>query len=141
MWTNYDDLGRVKDSSQDSELGLLTTTMTYGVPFTTTATNPRGKSTTTAFWAYDQPATDWPRTISAPEGVTTEIDRDPFGKPKSIQRSGPYAGATLSASKTGSRPELSTSTECRAPVSPRITEVLGSFIGTSESLLPAAGAC
>ncbi len=88
VWTLYDALGRVTSVSQDSELGLLTTTTAYNPSFTTTITNPRGKTVTTAYLTYDQPGTDWPITISAPEGQTTTITRDPYGKPLTLARSG-----------------------------------------------------
>jgi RHS repeat-associated protein len=101
VWTSYDALGRVTSVGQDTELtpSLQVTATTYNTGFTTTVTNPRGFSTTTSFQAYDQPRTDWPRTINAPEGVTTDIPRDPFGKPESITRSGTYAGSPLSATR------------------------------------------
>ena len=86
--TFYEPLGRVSSTSQDSELGLLTTLITYGTGFTTTVTNPRGFSTTSTYQTYDQPSTDWPLVITAPEGATTTIFRDIFGKPKSVTRSG-----------------------------------------------------
>ena len=90
-WTDYDALGRVVTVGQDTELtpSLQVSTISYGAGFTTTTTNARGFSTTTSFQAYDQPSTDGPRSISEPEGVATDIVRDPFGKPKSITRSGP----------------------------------------------------
>jgi YD repeat-containing protein len=101
VWTAYDALGRVTSVSQDTELtpSLQVTATTYNAGFTTTVTNPRGFSTTTSFQAYDQPSTGWPRTISAPESVTTDIPRDPFGKPESITRAGPYGGSTLTATR------------------------------------------
>lgn len=93
-WSEYDPLGRVESVSQDSELGLLTTITTYNTGFTTTVTNPRSQPTTTAYLAYDQPSTDWPVTISAPENATTAIGRDVFGKPISIHRGGGGVSAT-----------------------------------------------
>ena len=86
--TFYDPLGRVTSASQDSELGLLTSLTTYNPGFTTTLTNPRGFSTTSTYLAYDQPITDWPLVINAPESATTTIVRDGFGKPTSLTRSG-----------------------------------------------------
>ena len=88
IWTEYDALGRVTSVSQDSELGLLSTVTTYGPGFTTTVTNPRGHSTTTSYMTYDQPSTDWPVTVSAPEGQVTTISRDPYGKPTQLSRGG-----------------------------------------------------
>lgn len=86
--TFYDALGRVTSTSQDSELGLLTTLTTFGPGFTTTVTNPRGYSTTSTYLTFDQPSTDWPLVINAPESATTTIARDTFGKPTSLTRSG-----------------------------------------------------
>ena len=86
--TFYDPLGRVSSTSQDSELGLLTTLTTYGTGFTTTVRNPRGFSTTSTYLTFDQPSTDWPLVITAPESATTTIARDTFGKPTSLTRSG-----------------------------------------------------
>jgi RHS repeat-associated protein len=86
--TFYDALGRVSSTSQDSELGLLTTLTTYNTGFSTTVTNPRGYNTTSTYLTFDQPTTDWPLVITAPESATTTIARDTFGKPNSLTRSG-----------------------------------------------------
>src|SRR5690606_1361174 len=69
VWTDYDALGRITSVAQDTELtpGLQVTTTTYNTGFTTTVTNPRGASTTTHYMTYDQPTTDWPTLIQAPE--------------------------------------------------------------------------
>lgn len=88
IWTFYDQLDRVTEVKQDSELGLLTTKTTYDPGFKTTVTNPRTKPTTTTYLAYDQPTTDWPLTITAPENAVTTITRDVFGKPLTLTRSG-----------------------------------------------------
>jgi RHS repeat-associated protein len=88
VWTDHDALGRVTSVSQDSELGLLTSTTTYNTGFTSTVTNPRGFSTTSTYLTYDQPSTDWPLVIAAPESATTTITRDPHGKPLTVARSG-----------------------------------------------------
>lgn len=88
VWTDYDPLGRVSSVSQDSELGLLTSITTYNTGFSTTVTNPRNYSTTSTYLAYDQPSTDWPLVITAPESATTTITRDPHGKPLTLARSG-----------------------------------------------------
>jgi len=99
VWTLYDALGRVTSTSQDSEQGLLTTTTTYNSGFTTTIKSPRfqgtSTSTTISYLTYDQPSTDWPLIITAPESATTTITRDPFGKPTALVRSG---GATATRS-------------------------------------------
>ena len=88
-YTDYDGLGRLISMRQDSELGVLTTTREYLSGFRTRVTNPRQFQTTTSFQIFDSPSEDLPVLIEAPEGVRTAIDRDPFGKPRSITRSGP----------------------------------------------------
>jgi len=85
-WTDYDPLGRATSVSQDSEHGLLTTLTAYLPGFRTRVTNPRQQQTTTAYLAYDEPTTDWPVQIAQPEGVSTWIERDPWGKPRAIVR-------------------------------------------------------
>jgi len=85
-WTLYDGLDRVLSVSQDSELGLLTTTTQYLNNFQTRVTNPRTQSTTTDYLVYDQPVTDWPITIAHPDGVFTDINRHLLGYPLSITR-------------------------------------------------------
>ncbi len=96
--TFYDALDRVKRVETDSELGVLVTTTEYLTGFKTrvtspggqpTATNPNGYATTTSFQAYDVPSLELPVRIEAPEGVTTIISRDVFGKPLAVTRSGP----------------------------------------------------
>ncbi len=84
--TAYDALGRQTLVTQDSELGALTTKTEFLTGFRTRITNPRGKQTVTGFMAFDQPSTDWPVSITHPEGVFTDISRDVFGKPTVITR-------------------------------------------------------
>jgi len=91
--TTYDALDRATLVSQDSELGSLPTTTTYLSGFQTQVTNPRGYSTTTSYMAYGEPSTEWPMSISAPQGVLTTIQRDVFGKPLSITRTGTASGS------------------------------------------------
>lgn len=88
-WTAFDALGRPTSVSQDSEQGLLTTLTEYLPGLETRVTNPRGHSTTTSYQAYDAPDTSMPVQIQAPEGVTTTIGRDAFGKPEALTRAGP----------------------------------------------------
>ncbi|MBC3874902.1 RHS repeat domain-containing protein [Undibacterium flavidum] len=99
--TTYDALGRETQSDANSELGLLTTTTSYLSGFTKRVTNPRNQSTTTAFQAFDEPVETAPTTITAPEGVTVQINRDLFGKTISITRSG-NDGSTGTVSATRS---------------------------------------
>jgi RHS repeat-associated protein len=86
----YDALDRMTQSQIDSELGVLTSTMEYLSPFTLRSTNPRGFSTSTTYQAFDQPSTDAPVQISAPETQITTTTRDIYGKPLTIERSGSY---------------------------------------------------
>ncbi|HJU38079.1 MAG TPA: RHS repeat-associated core domain-containing protein, partial [Tahibacter sp.] len=92
--TTYDTLGRVTGTSQTSELGLLTTSTYYDPGFKTRVVNARGKTTTTAFQAFDEPDDSAPVEIAAPMGVTTSIGRDVFGKPTSLTRSDNTISAT-----------------------------------------------
>jgi hypothetical protein len=87
--TFYDALDRVTRIELDSELGILTNTTEYLSGLRVRTTNPRGYSTTTSYQAYDVPSYDLPILIQAPEGVTTTITRDVFGKPLTVTRSGP----------------------------------------------------
>jgi YD repeat-containing protein len=85
----YDKLGRISFVSQDSELGPIITTSDYLTQFRTRITNPRQFQTTTSFQIFDVPTEQSPILIESPEGVTTIIERDPFGKPLKITRQGP----------------------------------------------------
>ena len=90
VWTEYDALGRVTATRQDSEIGVLATTTSYLAGFKTQVKTPRQQgtsvSTTTSFKAWDTPITDYPVAVAAPEGVYVDIERDAFGKPLSIKR-------------------------------------------------------
>ncbi|WP_238692204.1 RHS repeat domain-containing protein [Xanthomonas arboricola] len=85
-WAVYDVLGRLTSSSQDSELGRLTTATSYLSGNQTSVTNPRGQVAVTGYQVFDQPAYDKPVWIQQPEGTYTDIARDLFGKPTSIAR-------------------------------------------------------
>ena len=93
VWTDYDALGRVTSVAQDSELGLLVTTSEYLTGFQTRITTPRGYQTVSSYLTYDQPSTDMPVAVSAPEGQLTTISRDPDGKPTALTRGG--SGSTV----------------------------------------------
>ncbi|WP_082443531.1 MULTISPECIES: RHS repeat domain-containing protein [Stenotrophomonas] len=82
--TTYDALGRPVAATQDSELGVLTTTIEYLAGFKTRTTNPRGQQTTTSYMAWGQPTTDYPVAVEQPGGVYTDVARDVFGKPTAI---------------------------------------------------------
>ena len=98
--TSYDALNRVTQVLQDSEIGSLPTTTEYQAGFKTKVTNPNGYSTVTSYQAFGKPDTSQPVNIAMPEGVTTTIVRDAFGKPLSITRSGSYGGSTISSFRT-----------------------------------------
>ena len=99
-WTLYDALGRPTSVSQDSELGLLTTSTQYLPGFRTQVTNPRGYQTNTWYQAFDQPTFDAPTSLSEPGGVTTTISRDAFGKPLTVTRSGTWSGTWQSLTRS-----------------------------------------
>src|SRR6185437_9642839 len=87
--TDYDALNRVTTVVQDTELGSpAVTTTDYLSGFKTKVTDPRGYSTTTSYYAWGNPDTSLPFQIAAPEGQTTTITRDIFGKPVWIARNG-----------------------------------------------------
>lgn len=91
--TSYDALNRVTEVEQDSELGGLPTTTKYLSGFQTQVTDPRGYATVTSYMAFGEPTTQWPMSISAPTGEFTTIQRDVFGKPLSITRTGTASGS------------------------------------------------
>ncbi|MDY4282975.1 RHS repeat protein [Xanthomonas sp. LF06-19] len=84
--TQYDTLGRTTSVSLDSELGTLTTLTEYLAGNQTRVTDPRGNRTVAGYQVFDQPDYKTPVWIQHPEGATTEINRDIFGKPLSIRR-------------------------------------------------------
>lgn len=85
-YTSYDALGRTTLVSQDSELGPLTTLTEYIADFKTRVTNPRGQQSLTIYQVFDQPTYDAPAGIDHPEGASTEIHRDVFGKVTALRR-------------------------------------------------------
>ncbi|MFS8436584.1 RHS repeat protein [Xanthomonas campestris pv. campestris] len=82
----YDALGRPISMTQASELWPLVTTTEYIGDLSVRVTNPRGLSTTTRHLAYTGPEYEMPLTISQPEDVITEIQRNALGTPLSINR-------------------------------------------------------
>jgi RHS repeat-associated protein len=89
--TAYDALGRVVQTTQTSELGDLVQTTTYEAPFTTRTVSARGGHTVRRFQAFDVPDYSVPTRLDQPEGVSTLIERDVFGKVRSLQRSGLFS--------------------------------------------------
>jgi RHS repeat-associated protein len=100
--TTYDALGRVTGTTQDSELGTLTTATQYlSIPvFQTQFTDAAGKITTSGYQAFDDPDDAKLTSSALPEGVTLGIQRDLFGKALSITRSGTYNGSGVSATRS-----------------------------------------
>lgn len=94
--TTYDALGRVTKVRQYTGSTPADTTTEYLTGFMKRVTDPRAQVTTTSFQAFDAPSEDAPTTITLPEGVTVTIDRDRFGKPRSVTRSGLYNGSAVS---------------------------------------------
>ncbi len=93
---DFDALNRPTTTVAASELGNLTTTNTYNSGFTTTVTNPRGKSTTYSYFAWDEPKTDVIKTIALPDSVNVTINRNAFANTTSIVRSRGGVSATRS---------------------------------------------
>ena len=60
----------------------------YLTGFKRRTTDARAHATTEQFMAWDAPTYDWPVRVDAPEGQSTTILRDTFGKPTSISRGG-----------------------------------------------------
>ncbi|WP_374437623.1 BPSL0067 family protein [Inhella sp.] len=95
--TTNDALGRPTLQVASSELGNLSTVITYPANlFQRVVKNPRNFSTTYAFQAFETPSEDSIAQISAPEGVTLTIQRDVFGKALHMTRAGGGLSATRS---------------------------------------------
>lgn len=92
--TVYDALGRTTQIHTDTELGNLFTSFYYDVGFRKVMRDQRSNQTTTSYQAFDTPTEDAIATVIAPEWLTVGINRDVFGKPTAITRSGNGASAT-----------------------------------------------
>jgi YD repeat-containing protein len=88
VFQGYDALGRPTITSTSSELGMLYKGVGYIDGFQKAVTDQRHHSHFYSFQAFDEPSENAITHISMPEGVEVAIDRDVFGKPKSITRSG-----------------------------------------------------
>lgn len=101
--TQYDALGRLTRSEAASELpgGLATlaTKIRYLTNFRKEITSPRNMVTTFDYQVFDQPGEDAPVEINEPLAVKTTINRDIYGKPTAITRSGMWSGSAISASR------------------------------------------
>jgi hypothetical protein len=100
--STFDALGRLRRSEQrlsDYAFESLITQINYLDGFRKQIVNPRQAITTWSFQAFDQPDEGAPTEIEHPELVRTRIERDIYGKPESITRSGTYAGIATSATR------------------------------------------
>ena len=105
-------------------------------------TNPRTKQTTTDYYTFDEPSTDWPLRILHPEGAYTDIGRDIFGKPTWIKR----RNAASSLSVTRSYAYHTVGQELCRMVEPETGATLMDYDGAgnlewSAAGLPAGTAC
>lgn len=141
-WNQYDSLGRPISSSQDSELGVLSTVILYETGFKTRVTNPRTISTLTSYRAWDTPTTDYPIQILHANTAITDIGRDPdTGLPTTLTRRNPANTLSVTRSYTyNAFKEL-----CRS-VEPETGATLMGYDGAgnlawSAAGLPASTAC
>lgn len=142
-WTNYDALGRTTSVSHDSELGLLTTITEYLPLNQTRVTDPRGNKTLTGYQVFDAPAYDAPVWIQHPEGATTEIARDLFGKPTSIRRHDASGGVSLTRSYVyDGYQQLCKTVEPETGASASGYDAAGNIVWTASGLsLPSTTSC
>ena len=98
--TTYDALGRVTQTQQDSELGVLPTSTAYLSGARQQVTDPKGNVTTSSYQVFDAPAYDAVIKVQAPAGITQTIARDLYGNPLSITQSGLYGTESNSVTKT-----------------------------------------
>ncbi len=98
--SSYDALGRPLSISRHSELGALVTQHSYLAGFRAEVRDARGLLTRFSYQAFDAPDTSRPVRIESPEGATTTIVRDLFGKPSSMRREGNFDGSPVSATRS-----------------------------------------
>jgi hypothetical protein len=97
----YDALGRLTTQSTNSELGTLYENYYYLDGFKKQYVDAKGYNTYYSYQAFDQPVEEAITEIAMPEGVAVNIERDLFGKAKSITRSGD--GLSLQDNRTRNR--------------------------------------
>ncbi|MDW2981379.1 MAG: hypothetical protein WBG81_09410 [Rhodanobacter sp.] len=98
--SNYDALGRLIQTRQDSELGTSTSSTAYLSGARQQVTDPKGNVTTSSYQVFDQPSYDAVIKVQAPAGITQTIVRDLYGNPLSITQSGLYGTESNSVTKT-----------------------------------------
>jgi RHS repeat-associated protein len=90
----YDALGRQTVRTQISELGNLYDGTGYYSGFVSAYVDAKSNGTVYYHQAFDEPTEDAITAVGTPEGVNVSIDRDIFGKTRSITRSGNGVSAT-----------------------------------------------
>ncbi|GGD39758.1 RHS repeat-associated core domain-containing protein [Pseudoxanthomonas indica] len=145
IWTEYDALGRVTSTTQDSELGPLTTLTQYLTGFKTQVTSPKLLVTTTSYQTFDEPSTNAPVLIEHPLTTYTHITRDKYGKPTKIRRSNSASptGGTLAVDRDYSynaKQELCASREPETGATLMGYDAAGN-LSWSAAGLPIATAC
>ncbi|MDH2431080.1 hypothetical protein QCD60_00740 [Pokkaliibacter sp. MBI-7] len=96
--TIYDALGRVVAKEQDSELGILKSTIQYLKNMGVTVTDVSGNRQSSYYQAYDQP--EYKNLIkSVMGGITQTITRDIYGRPQQLTQFGSYNGVNSSITK------------------------------------------
>ncbi|MGY6517175.1 MAG: RHS repeat protein, partial [Lysobacteraceae bacterium] len=99
----YDALGRTVRIDQDIEGGEVARTVIDHLhnalgPYRRVR-DPNGNTTATWYQSFDAPDEESPIRIDHPEGVRTLIERDVFGKPTAITRSGSFDGSAQSVAR------------------------------------------
>jgi len=92
--TTFDALGR--QTRQVTADGIVISQTAYLSGNRQQVTDADGRLITTSFQAFDKPAYEIPVRIVAPEGQTTVMQRDVFGKLTSATQSGLFSGSTVS---------------------------------------------
>lgn len=95
----YDGLARLVRVEADTELGVETTTNTFGAMSVSTK-NARGFTTTTNYQMFDSPEYTRPMLVSLPQTVSLSFVRDAVGLTTSLTRSGGFMGGNLGATRS-----------------------------------------
>jgi len=85
-WTEYDALGRVTSTAQDTEAGLAITVSTYQQGNWQSTVDPLGRATQVQYQSFGTPEQTRPIAIRAPEGAFTDVPRDRYGRPTAVIR-------------------------------------------------------
>lgn len=96
--TTFDALGR--PTKRQTTDGIVLEQIAYLTGNRKQVTDADGKITTVSYQSFGQPDESRPTLIVAPEGQTTTIVRDTFGKLSTVTQAGLYAGATVTATRS-----------------------------------------